>query len=161
MKARAGLFLPLRVDSGRDGRTGWEPFGGWGRLGKPLTCARSLAIEGDDWDEEGREKWNAATRRERPARPNQKGKKDYLPLPVLGMEVGGDGGGLFWLMMEREKRERGRNSGLKFFSALGEVQMGGRAHTASQPASRRKGDKRFWVVISFFGQGKRELGASR
>lgn len=57
-------------------------------------------------------------------------------------------------MMEREKRERGRNSGLKFFSALGRVQEGERAHTASKPASRRKSDKRFWVVISFFWAGK-------
>jgi hypothetical protein len=104
-----------------DGRDGNRSA--MGRLSKPLTCARSLAIEEADWDEEGREKWNAATQRERPAKPNQKGKRNYLPLPFLGMEVGGDGGGLLWMVMEREekKRGRGRNSGLKFFSALGEV----------------------------------------
>lgn len=35
-----------------------------------------------------------------------KRKKNYLPLPFLGMEVGGDERGVFWLMMERKKRER-------------------------------------------------------
>lgn len=118
MKARAGLFRRcVSTLTEMDGRDGNRSADG-GRLGKPLTCARSLAIEEDDWDEE-REKWNAATRQERPAKPNQKGKRDYLPLPFLGMEVGGDGGGLLWLMMEREKRERGRNSGLKFFFCPG------------------------------------------
>lgn len=108
-------------------------------MGKPLTCARSLAIEEDDWDEEGRKKWNAATRRERRARPNQKGKRDYLPLPFLGMEVGGDGGGLLWLMMEREKREREKLGSQIFF--LPWVRCDGWTGThgkqASQPARGR------------------------
>lgn len=96
---------------------------------------------------------------ERPARPNQKGKKDYLPLPFLGIEVGGDGGGLFWLMMEREKREREKLWSQIFFCP--EVQWAnGHTRQASQPAGERA-IKGFGWLSFFFGQGKRELGALR
>lgn len=88
----------------------------------------------------------------------KKGKKDYLPLPFLGLEVGGDGGGLFWLMMEREKRERGRNSGLKFFSALGEVQWAnGHTRPASQPAGGRAIKGFGWLSL-FLGRESASLG---
>ena len=86
-----------------------------------------------------------------------KRKKDYLPLPFLGMEVGGDGGGLFWLMMEREKEREGETLVSNFFSALGEVRWVN-GHTASQPASQRAIKSSGWLSL-FFGQGKSELGA--
>lgn len=65
-------------------------------------------------------------------------------------------GGLFWLMMEREKRERGRNSGLKFFSALGEVQWAKGAHTAkpAQPA----GERAIKGYLFFLGRESASLG---
>lgn len=90
---------------------------------------------------------------ERPARPNQKGKKDYLPLPFLGMEVGGDGRGLFWLMMEGGKREKGRISGLKFFLPW----VGGDDGRGRPDSQQKLATKRFWVVtLNFFfaGAGK-------
>lgn len=151
---RAGLFLPLRVDSGRDGRTGWEPFGGWGRLGKPLTCARSLAIEGGRLGRGGKGEMECSDSTRETCKTKSKRKKRLSTTTFprdggwwrwRGVVLVDDGGG--------KEREREKLWSQIFF-ALGEVQWAdGHTRQASQPAGERAIKGFGWLSL-FFWAGK-------